>query len=342
MERASPERWRSERTAAYLARAVAARLRDPAEQKLFRAMAEAAEKQAAILARDLGEAPAFRPSLRARLIARLVAVFGPRALLPVLAAAKVRGLSVLTAGRARAGHAMPVAAGGIGLRHKGAGGGALRAAVFGVNDGIVSNTSLVMGVAGAAVVPDVIVITGIAGLLAGAFSMAAGEYISMLSQREMFEHQIAEERDELLRYPQEEAEELTLIYNARGVPLEEARALSQRLIADPEVALDTLSREELGLNPEDLGSPWKAALWSFLAFAGGAILPLLPFLAGFGTEAVPIAAGLAAAALFGVGAALSLFSGRNAFVGGLRMMLIGSLAGGATYLIGMLFGATVG
>jgi VIT1/CCC1 family predicted Fe2+/Mn2+ transporter len=172
--------------------------------------------------------------------------------------------------------------------------------------------------------------------------MAAGEYISMLSQREMFEHQIAEERDELARYPQEEAEELALIYNARGVPLEEARALGQRLIADPATALDTLAREELGLNPDDLGSPWKAALWSFLAFSAGAILPLLPFLAGFGAEAVPIAAALAAAALFGVGAALSLFSGRNAFVGGLRMTLIGSLAGGATYLIGMLFGATVG
>jgi VIT1/CCC1 family predicted Fe2+/Mn2+ transporter len=172
--------------------------------------------------------------------------------------------------------------------------------------------------------------------------MAAGEYISMLSQREMFEHQIAEERDELARYPQAEAEELALIYNARGVPLEEARALGQRLVADPATALDTLAREELGLNPDDLGSPWKAALWSFLAFAGGAILPLLPFLAGFGAEAVPIAAGLAAAALFGVGAALSLFSGRNAFIGGLRMTLIGGLAGGATYLIGMLFGATVG
>lgn len=342
MEPTTAERWRSELTGAYLARAVARRLSDPAEQKLFRAMAEAGEKQAAILARDLGATPVFRPPLRARLIARLVAILGPRALLPVLAASKVRGLSVLTAGRGRAGHAMPVAAGKIGLRHKGAGGGSLRAAVFGVTDGIVSNTSLVMGVVGAAVAPDVIVVTGIAGLLAGAFSMAAGEYISMLSQREMFEHQIAEERDELARYPQEEAEELALIYNARGLPLEEARVLSQRLIANPDVALDTLTREELGLNPEDLGSPWRAAFWSFLAFAAGAVLPLLPFLTGFGTEAAPIAAGLAAAALFGVGALLSLFSGRNAFVGGLRMMLIGGLAGGATYLIGMLFGATVG
>ena len=152
--------------------------------------------------------------------------------------------------------------------------------MFGVNDGLVSNTCLVMGVAGAAAAPDVILLTGVAGLLARAFSMAAGEYISMLSQREMFEHQIAQEADELKRYPNEEAEELALIYEARGIPLKDARALAKKLIANPQQALDTLAREELGLNPDDLGSPMGAALSSFVAFAIGATLPLIPYLTG--------------------------------------------------------------
>jgi VIT1/CCC1 family predicted Fe2+/Mn2+ transporter len=163
----------------------------------------------------------------------------------------------------------------------------------------------------------------------------------MLSQREMFEHQIGEERDELERYPAEEAEELALIYAARGIPIEEARALAKRLIANPRQALDTLAREELGLNPDDLGSPWGAAVSSFLAFAVGAMLPLAPFLFGSGEMALPIAIGVTGAALFGVGAALSLFSGRNAVFGGLRMLLIGALAGGATYAIGQLLGVGV-
>ena len=140
------------------------------------------------------------------------------------------------------------------------GGGTLRAGVFGANDGLVSNTCLVMGVAGAAVDPSIILLTGVAGLLAGAFSMAAGEYISMLSQREMFEYQIAQERDELERYPAEEAEELALIYAARGIPIDEARNVAAKLIANPQQALDTLAREELGLNPDDLGSPIGASV----------------------------------------------------------------------------------
>src|SRR6185437_1422963 len=138
--------------------------------------------------------------------------------------------------------------------------------VFGVKDGLVSNTCLVMGVAGAAAEPSVLVLTGTAGLLAGAFSMAAGEYVSMLWQKEMFEHQISQEKDELERYPKEEAEELALIYAARGIPLKEARDVAAHLIANPEKALDTLAREELGLNPDDLGSPIGAAVSSFRVF----------------------------------------------------------------------------
>jgi vacuolar iron transporter family protein len=176
--------------------------------------------------------------------------------------------------------------------------------------------------------------------LAGAFSMAAGEFVSMLSQREMFEYQIGQERDELARYPAEEAEELALIYAARGVPLAEARAIATRLVANPVQALNTLAREELGLNPDDLGSPWVAAISSFVAFALGAILPLAPFLFGAGTQAIGIAAGLSGCALFAVGALLSLFSGRSALWGGTRMLIIGGLAGAATFGIGAALGVS--
>jgi VIT1/CCC1 family predicted Fe2+/Mn2+ transporter len=213
----------------------------------------------------------------------------------------------------------------------------LRAGVFGANDGLVSNTCLVVGVAGAAVEPGVIVLTGIAGLLAGAFSMAAGEFISMLSQREMFEHQIAQEADELKRYPKEEAEELALIYAARGLDKKEARSLAKKLIANPDHALDTLAREELGLNPDDLGSPIGAAISSFIAFSIGASLPLIPFLLHFGGNDVAVAAAISGVALFIIGAILSLFSGKSAFIGGARMLAIGAAAAAATYFIGSLF-----
>jgi len=172
--------------------------------------------------------------------------------------------------------------------------------------------------------------------------MAAGEYISMRSQREMFEYQIGLERDELGEYPEEEAEELALIYAARGMDLEEARRITRALVKNPEAALDALAREELGLNPDDLGSPWGAALFSFVAFAAGAVLPLVPFLLGLPLpRAIVVAAIVAGIALFGVGAALSLFTGRRAVAGGLRMVLIGGGAGVVTWLIGSLLGAAI-
>ena len=330
------ERWRSEKTAAYLSGAVAAAEDDPAKAKLFREMAEAAEQQAGILAKGLKPVPVFQPSLRSRLTASLIGMFGPRAMRPVLSASKVRGISVYSGTLPPEGHPWPTSVEEVGARHRALGGGTLRAGVFGVNDGLVSNTCLVMGVAGAAVDPGIILLTGVAGLLAGAFSMAAGEFISMLSQKEMFEHQISQERDELERYPAEEAEELALIYAARGIPLEQARDITKKLIANPEQALDTLAREELGLNPDDLGSPIGAAISSFIAFCIGASLPLIPFLLGLG-RGVLIAACLSGAALFVVGALLSLFSGKSALLGGARMLLIGSAAAAATYFIGSLF-----
>jgi vacuolar iron transporter family protein len=330
------ERWRSEKTAGYLSAAVAAAEPDPGKAALFREMAEAAEEQAGILAKELHETPPFKPSLRSLLTAFLIKTFGPGAMRPVLSASKVRGVSVYGTKLQPEGHPWPTSVEDVGRRHKSYGGGTLRAGVFGVNDGLVSNTCLVMGVAGAAAEPTVLILTGVAGLLAGAFSMGAGEYISMLSLNEMFEHQIAQERDELKRYPKEEAEELALIYAARGLPLAQARDVATKLIAKPEQALDTLAREELGLNPDDLGSPIGAALSSFIAFSTGASLPLIPFLLGL-SNGVAIAAAISGVALFVVGAALSLFSGRSALLGGLRMLLIGSAAAAATYMIGSLF-----
>jgi vacuolar iron transporter family protein len=334
--------WFHERESAWLYRRLAAVERDPPKQRLFEALAAAAEDQAGTWARHLALQPAFEPSLRARLVANLTDRLGPRRMRGALIALKLRGLSVYNPPTA-SGHAMPTTVDDIGRRHRGVGGGNLRAAVFGVNDGLLSNASLILGVAGAGVDARYVLTSGIAGLLAGALSMAAGEYVSVRSQREMYEYQIGLERDELAEYPQEEAEELALIYTARGMAPDQARSLAHTLIQDPEHALDALAREELGLNPSDLGSPWGAAGFSFVSFACGATLPLLPFLAGAtlrpGTLA---AAGITLAALFAIGMALSLFTGRSAWRGGLRMAAIGVLAGGATFLIGRLLGVASG
>jgi VIT1/CCC1 family predicted Fe2+/Mn2+ transporter len=221
------------------------------------------------------------------------------------------------------------------------GGGSLRAAIFGVNDGLVSNLSLVMGVAGAEPGPRFVLLSGIAGLLAGAFSMGAGEFVSVSAQRELFERQIALEREELAANPEEEREELALIYQAKGVPPAEAEALAGRVMASPQAALDTMAREELGLNPEDLGSPWRVAVSSFTMFALGALLPVLPYLFTGGTLALVLSAVLSGVGLFGVGAAITLFTGRNPLVSGLRMLLIGGAAATVTYLVGKLIGVSV-
>lgn len=238
--------------------------------------------------------------------------------------------------------AMPVTVEDVVGEHKGRGGGVFRAAVFGANDGLVSNTGLVMGVAGAAAAPEYVLISGVAGLLAGAFSMAAGEYVSMRAQRDLFEHRIAKERAEIAANPEVEVEELAVIYADRGVPLREARHVARYVIANPDKALEAMAREELGLNPDDLGSPLGAAGYSFLSFAAGATVPLLPFVAGFGSGAVPVSAGLAGVSLFAVGGAIARFSGRGFAAGGLRMLAIGAAAGAATYAIGGVLGVAVG
>ncbi len=335
------DNWLHERESAWLYRHVAARETDPRRKQLFTALAMAAERQAERWARSLGAVPVFSPSPRARIVAWLIHRVGARPLKPVLAAMKLRGLSVYDASLLP-GHVMPTSVEQIGLRHKNVSGGNLRAAVFGVSDGLVSNTSLIMGIAGAGADTDFILMSGVAGLLAGALSMAAGEYVSVRSQREMYEYQIGLERDELAEYPEEEAEELALIYNARGMELERARELSRQMMAQPAQALQTLAREELGLNPEDLGSPWGAALFSFVSFALGAALPVLPFLLGFAHEHVLFTtAALSALALYGVGMAISLFTGRSAWISGLRMVAIGCGAATATWLVGRLLGVAI-
>lgn len=336
------ENWQEEKQSAWLYRIMAEVETDAVKRDLFTALGNAAESQAAIWQKQMppasGEAPPFQPAARARVVAWLIRALGPRAIRPALAAIKVRGISVYAGAAAMPGHAMPTAVAQVGHRHRGVGsGGNLRAAVFGVNDGLVSNASLIMGVAGATHDVAFILTSGVAGLLAGALSMAAGEYISMRSQREMYEYQIGLEREELAQYPEEEAEELALIYNARGMSMEDARAVAGKMVADPEHGLNALAREELGLNPDDLGSPWGAAIFSFLSFTGGALIPLVPFLLGL-EAAVTVSAVLAGVSLFGVGATLSLFTGRGAWRGGLRMVLIGGGAGLATYGLGTALG----
>jgi VIT1/CCC1 family predicted Fe2+/Mn2+ transporter len=234
---------------------------------------------------------------------------------------------------------MPTSLSEVGARHRSSLGGNLRASVFGMNDGLLSNASLVLGVAGAGASNHYVLMTGAAGLLAGALSMAAGEYVSVRTQREMYEYQIALERDEVAKYPDEEAEELALIYEARGVSMDQAREVSRSLLSRPEQALDVLAREELGLNPDDLGSPWQAAISSFLAFACGAVIPLLPFLTPVPASYTLIATTtLTAVALFIVGMVLSLFTGRDALRGAIRMVLIGGCAGTVTFLVGKALG----
>ena len=334
------ESWHEEMQSAWLYRRLALAERDARMAALFERLAGTAEQQAQRWAALAPALPAFAPTPRAKLAAALLRRLPPRRLLPLLRALKVRGLSAYDA--APAGHARHTRVEDIGHRHRGPGGGSLRAAVFGINDGLVSNASLILGMVGAGSGDATVLAAGVAGLLAGALSMAAGEYVSVRSQRELFEYQIGLEREELAEYPEAEAEELALIYAARGIDPADARRMADQLVANPEHALDVLAREELGLNPDDLGSPWGAAISSFLAFAVGATLPLLPFLFG---AALPMAAyvggALSAVGLFATGAAMSLFSGRNAFGGGFRMLAIGGGAGALTFAIGHLLGGVI-
>jgi VIT1/CCC1 family predicted Fe2+/Mn2+ transporter len=227
--------------------------------------------------------------------------------------------------------------------HRSGRSGTLRAVIFGVSDGLVSNLALVMGVAGAAGEQGhFILLAGIAGLLAGAFSMAAGEYISMQSQRELFERQIALERAEMEAMPEEEEAEMAALYRAKGFREDEAKAIAHRLFENPEHALDQLIREELGLDPDELGSPFGAAFGSFVAFALGAFVPVLPYIVvGGGAGAFVSSIVISLIALFAVGAGVSLLTGRSAVFSGARQVAIGAAAAIVTYLVGTVIGVSV-
>lgn len=339
------ENWTEEKRSAWLYRIVSDTESGTPRQVLFLELAQVAEKQAAIWAAELAKSgqqppPAYRPDPRTRLIGWLIPRLGVRAMKGMLAAMKVRGMSLYHGPKPRG---IPASLDQIDPDlHKSPGSGNLRAAVFGVNDGLISNASLILGVAGAGAGADVVLLSGVAGLLAGAFSMAAGEYVSVRSQREFHEYQMTLEREELDQYPQEEAAELALIYEAKGIDAAQARQMADTLLQDPDRALDTLAREELGLNPDELGSPWGAAISSFISFAIGASLPVFPYLLLSGANALIGVVMVTSIALFGVGAAISLFTGRHALLGGLRMLLIGASAGAATWAIGRALGVALG
>jgi vacuolar iron transporter family protein len=226
-------------------------------------------------------------------------------------------------------------------RHRAGVGGWLRAAVFGFNDGLVSNLGLVTGAAGGTDEGRFVMLVGLVGLLAGSFSMASGEWLSVTSQRELYERELAIEREELEHMPDEEAQELEFIYRAKGVPRAQAHALVSRLMADPDTALETLAREELGIEPGRLGSPWLAAGSSIAAFSFGALIPLLPYLVGSGTAALVASLVLSAVALFGVGVLTSVFTARGPVRTGLRTVSLGAVIAALTFGLGKLVGTTV-
>ena len=228
-------------------------------------------------------------------------------------------------------------------RHRNAGGNELRAAVLGASDGLTSNLSLVMGVAGATLTGHAVLIAGFAGLLAGAFSMAIGEWVSVQSARELNQHQIAIERQELQDAPQEEQEELALIYQSKGLDEHIAKDLAASLMQQSGTALDTLAREELGIDPKDLGgSAWTAAITSFILFAIGAIIPVFPFIFTNGLTAVLISLVFSVFGLFGIGAGVSLTASSPLWKAGGRQIILGLLAAGITFGLGKLIGSAVG
>ena len=361
--------WQTEVDGAALYRAMASSEEDRALAAVYERLASVEERHAGFWEKRLAEAghpaPARRPSWRARVLVWSARRWGAGAVLPTVASQEYVGQNDYVAQRETTGttmtaderqHARVLRAAmaktkglaGSSLarlegRHRVLGGNALRAAVLGANDGLCSNLSLVMGVAGATVTPRTVMLTGIAGLVAGAWSMALGEWVSVTSSRELARREVQIEKDELEASPEEEREELQLIYEAKGLDPKEAKELSARLLASPKQALDVLSREELGLDPEDLGgSPWVAAGSSMLLFSVGAFVPLAPFFLvdGRAVFAVSVAAG--AAGLFVIGAAISIFTGRSALFSGGRQLLLGLAAAALTFAIGRLVGVAIG
>jgi VIT1/CCC1 family predicted Fe2+/Mn2+ transporter len=354
---------------AALYRGLAEAERSPELREVFLRLAAMEEEHARFWEQKLRElgvpVPQLRPGWRTRVLIALARHLGAALVLPTVTArewadqakydaqpeAAVTALPATEHQHARLlqliGRERPSGLPGSSLailegRHRAVGGNALRAAVLGANDGLVSNLSLVMGVAGADLAPKAILLTGIAGLLAGSLSMAMGEWLSVQSARELFEHQIRIEREELIAFPEEEREELELIYRAKGVPADTAQELADRLIREGAPALETLVREELAIDPEELGgSAWEAAIASFLLFSIGAIVPVLPYIAWGEIPAAVASVVLSGLALFLLGAGITVITGRSALRSGLRQVLIGLAAAAITFGVGRLFGVAL-
>jgi vacuolar iron transporter family protein len=356
---------------AALYRALADAEQNPQLAGIYRKLADVEDEHAQFWARQLEKighaAPSLKPSLRSRILAFMARRFGPGMVLPTINAqermdsgaydnqseAVAGGLPAAERSHARIINALAGEKPGtlesgtlarLEGRHRGLGGNALRAAVLGANDGLVSNMSLVMGVAGAVADSRVVLLTGLAGLAAGACSMAMGEWLSVATARESFERQIAAEAQELAEAPEEEMEELALIYQAKGLPEETARTMASQLITNKDSALDTLAREELGIDPNELGgSPWTAAATSFGLFAAGAIFPILPFVFGMtGYTAILASLGVSGLALMGIGGATAVVTGGSMVRLALRSLAFGYGAGAITFALGKLVGVTVG
>ncbi len=348
--------------------------KNPRLAEVYRRIAETEREHAAHWVEKITEAglpePVFRPTWRQRALLWLARRFGAAMVLSSMQSMEREGSSGYaqqSGGKAAAptthmasqerSHAMLIsqitssigggmegsALAALEGRHRSTGGNALRAAVLGANDGLVSNLSLVMGVAGATLNNHTVLITGIAGLLAGSISMALGEWLSVQSSRELFTHQIKVETAEIAQHPEEEVEELALIYEARGVQREQARVLASSIVSNTNSAVETLAREELGVDPGELGgSAWEASLTSFILFALGAVVPLASFIFISGVTAVYVSIGLSIIGLFLIGAVTTLFTGRPVWFSGLRMVIFGLLAAAVTFGIGRLIGTSIG
>ncbi|MFT3768830.1 MAG: VIT1/CCC1 transporter family protein [Minicystis sp.] len=362
--------WQDEIDSAAQYRAMADAERTASVAQVYRELAAVEERHARFWQERLRKAgvalPPARPSWRARILVLLARRFGAASVLPTVAAreeadrdayvsqpetattrmtaqershARVLG-ALLTRSRGRGVEGSVIAR--LEGRHRTASSNALRAAVLGANDGLCSNLSLVMGVAGATASSRLLLVTGLAGLLAGACSMALGEWVSMKSSREFAERELGTEAEEISLAPEDEREELQLIYEAKGVAKRQAKELSEQLIAEPKQALDVLAREELGLDPEELGgSPLVAAATSFALFAVGALVPVLPFLALAGNAGVVASIAASGLALAVIGAAITIFTGKPAWLSALRQLVLGFAAAGVTYGVGKLLGVAV-
>jgi vacuolar iron transporter family protein len=361
------EYWQDEKNSAVLYQAIAELETNPKISEFYRKLAATEQKHAETWESKIREinqpVPEFHPTWRTKILIKLAQRFGISMILPSLSSfedlnshsyANQPGASSMAAtekSHARllrqirqfsSGGLEGSAVAQIEGRHRSAGGNALRAAVLGANDGLVSNLSLVMGVAGAELAGRGILLTGLAGLLAGAISMALGEWVSVQSSRELYQKQIKTEKEEIALSPDEETEELALIYEARGLQEESAQNLAKQIMSNNEMALEALARDELGIDPQELGgSAWEAAITSFLLFALGAIIPVIPFTFLNGFSAVLLSAVLSSIGLFVIGAAITLFTGRTVLSSGFRQMLFGLTAALITYLIGSLLGVSI-